>query len=71
MSYDDISEMVDEKIFMSIPEIMELNQIDGWLDLGALSRNIFFTLLRENIINGDYEKIEKYSENKKKIKNKR
>lgn len=51
LSYDDIVEMISEDVFGSMPEIMSLNQIDGWIDLCALSRNIQFMVMREDIVN--------------------
>lgn len=50
MSYSDVQMMINEKVFMSIPEIMKLNQIDGWIDLYALAKNVFFMVLRDSII---------------------
>lgn len=49
MSYKEIGEMVSEDVFESIPEIMKINNGTGFIDLGALSRNIFFMILREKI----------------------
>lgn len=50
LKYDDISALVSDSIFESIPEIMELNQTTpDFICLGALSRNVFFMILRESI----------------------
>ena len=51
MDYELIRHLTDEDIFIAIPEIMALNEIAGstFVDLGALSRNVFYHILRENI----------------------
>jgi len=51
MSYKKIESLTSEKLFCSIPEIYELNQIKNsdFIDLGALSRNVFYHILREQI----------------------
>lgn len=49
--YEQIAELTSEKIFMAIPEIRVLN--DGkpdFIDLGALSRNVFYMIIREQVI---------------------
>lgn len=51
MDYDLISHLTDEDLFIAIPEIMALNEIEGsnFVDLGALSRNVFYNIFREHI----------------------
>lgn len=45
-----IRKLTDEDLFIAIPEIYELNQTTpGFIDLGALSRNVFYHILREQI----------------------
>ena len=68
-TYDELSKLISEDVFESIPAINELNKpkIDigsgitaesryhkpkpdyDFIDLGALARNIFYMMLRENI----------------------
>jgi len=50
MTYDEIKKFVSEDTFHSISEIAELNATKGdFICLGALSRNVFFMILREHI----------------------
>jgi hypothetical protein len=50
MNYEEIQDFVSEDTFFSIPEIAELNQTkDDFICLGALSRNVFYMILREQI----------------------
>lgn len=51
MHYKKIEKLTSSKLFASIPEIYALNQVSGsgFVDLGALSRNVFFHILREEI----------------------
>ena len=50
MDYDLIASLTSEDIFIAIPEIMALNETkDDFIDLGALSRNVFYHILREQI----------------------
>ena len=48
---EQLKNLVSEDVFIAIPELMELNEIEGkdFYDLGALSRNVFYTILREQI----------------------
>ena len=48
---EQLKNLVSEDVFIAIPELMELNEIDGkdFYDLGALSRNVFYMILREQI----------------------
>ena len=51
-TYSELSEFVNEEVFKSIPEILQLNESFPpfeWIDLGALARNVFYMLLREYI----------------------
>ena len=50
-TYEKLKNLVSEDVFIAIPELMELNEIDGkdFYDLGALSRNVFYMILREQI----------------------
>lgn len=59
-TYDQLSELISDEVFESIPAIEALNhkKIEGdaskgpdhdFIDLGALSRNIFYMILRESI----------------------
>ena len=51
MDYELISKLTDEDIFIAIPEVMRLNEIEGsdFVCLGALSRNVFYHILRDKI----------------------
>lgn len=50
-TYDQLEEVVNEEVFESIPEIMELNTMKpDFIDLDALARNIFFMIARNNIV---------------------
>jgi hypothetical protein len=51
MDYELIRHLTNEDIFIAIPEIMCLNEIKGhnFVDLCALSRNVFYHILRERI----------------------
>lgn len=50
MDYDLVMKLTDEDIFISIPEILALNEMKpNFIDLGALSRNVFYHILREQI----------------------
>ena len=50
MNYEQIKALVSEAVFESIPEILELNQTkDDFICLGALSRNVFYMILRNQI----------------------
>ena len=49
-TYDQLSEIVSGDVFEKIPAIMELNTMEpDFIDLGALARNVFFMMLREQI----------------------
>ncbi len=50
-TYEKLKNLVSEDVFIAIPELMELNEIEGkdFYDLGALSRNVFYMILREQI----------------------
>jgi len=49
-TYERISNLVSEDIFKSIPEIMALNRMKpDFIDLGALSKNVFYMICREQI----------------------
>jgi len=54
VDYDLLSSIINEDSFEKIPEIKELNTLDGdFIDLGALARNVFYMILRERIIQDD------------------
>ena len=49
-TYNEVSESTSENLFESIPEILVLSELrPDFIDLGALSRNIFYMILREYI----------------------
>ena len=49
-AYEELSEIVNDKVFESIPEILALNEMKpDFIDLGALARNVFFMILRQYI----------------------
>jgi hypothetical protein len=49
-TYDELSKLINEDIFIAIPEIMELNEMEpDFIDLGALARNMFYMICREQI----------------------
>lgn len=48
--YEKLQKVLDEDIFIAIPEVYALNQTKGdFIDLCALSRNMFFQIAREQI----------------------
>ena len=50
MGCDLIKKLTDENLFVAIPEILALNEMKpDFIDLGALSRNVFYHILREQI----------------------
>ena len=50
MDYDLIKKLTDEDLFVTIQEILALNEMKpDFIDLGALSRNVFYHILREQI----------------------
>lgn len=50
MNYEEIKALVSDDVFEAIPEIFELNQTKGdFICLGALSRNVFYMILRNQI----------------------
>lgn len=50
MNYDLIKKLTDEDLFIAIPEILMLNTMKpDFIDLGSLSRNVFYHILREQI----------------------
>lgn len=50
MDCDLIKKLTDEDLFVAIPEILALNEMKpNFIDLGALSRNVFYHILREQI----------------------
>jgi len=49
-TYDQLYNLISEDIFIAIPEVMELNEMQpNFYDLGALARNVFFMICREQI----------------------
>lgn len=49
-TYDSLEKLLDEDILMAIPEILALNEMTpDYIDLGALGRNVFFMIMREQI----------------------
>ncbi len=56
-SYKQLSDIIDENVFEGIPEILYLNEMKpDFIDLGALTRNVFYTILREQITSGLIDK---------------
>lgn len=50
LSPEELKAYVSEDLFASIPEIFKLNQTKpNFIDLGALSRNVFYMILRLEI----------------------
>ncbi len=50
MNCDLIKRLTDEDLFATIPEILALNKMKpDFISLGALSRNVFYHILREQI----------------------
>ncbi len=48
--YQELRDMINEKEFGKIPEILALNEMKpDFIDLGALARNVFYMILREHI----------------------
>jgi len=50
-TYKQLENLISEDVFIAIPELMELNEIEGsdFYDLGALARNVFYMICREQI----------------------
>ena len=50
-TYTHLENLITEDTFIAIPELMELNEIKGsdFYDLGALARNVFYMICREQI----------------------
>ncbi len=50
-SYEQLNNLITEDLFIAIPELLELNEIEGkgFYDLGALARNVFYMICREQI----------------------
>jgi len=49
-TYNRLSEAITEDTLANIPEILALNNLKpDFIDLGALARNVFYMILRENI----------------------
>lgn len=49
-TYDELSEIVNDDVFENLPAIMALNTMKpDFIDLGALARNVFYMMLREQI----------------------
>ena len=52
-----LKSVVNEDLFMAIPEIMKLNKMEPeFIDLGALARNVYYMILRKVITQSEYEK---------------
>ena len=50
MDYELINDLTSEDLFVSIPEILALNEMKpDFIDLCALSRNVFYNILRNQI----------------------
>lgn len=50
MNYTEIESHVSENLFSEIPEILSLNEMKpDFISLGALSRNVFYMILRLHI----------------------
>lgn len=49
-TYDELDRLISSELFCNIPEIMALNQIDDFIDLGALARNVFYMIIKLQII---------------------
>jgi hypothetical protein len=50
MDFDLIKKLTDEDLFIAIPEILALNEMKPYfICLGALSRNVFYDILRSQI----------------------
>lgn len=50
-TFEQLSKLITEDLFIAIPEIYELNQIESkdFYDLSALARNVFYMICREKI----------------------
>lgn len=50
-TYKQLKTLISEEVFITIPELLELNQIptEYFYDLGALARNVFYMICREQI----------------------
>jgi hypothetical protein len=50
MDCEMLNKLTHEDLFIAIPEIYALNEVGtGFVDLGALSRNVFYDILRNQI----------------------
>lgn len=49
-TYDQLNNLITEDLFIAIPELMKLNEMKpDFYDLGALARNVFYMICREQI----------------------
>jgi hypothetical protein len=49
-TYNQLNNLITEDLFIAIPELMELNEMKpDFYDLGALARNVFYMICREQI----------------------
>lgn len=51
-TYKEIEEICDEKNLLKMKGIRKLNRLkDNFIDIGALSRNVFYDIIREYVLN--------------------
>ena len=50
VDFKTLEKLTSDDVFVKIPEVLAMNQLGkGFVDLGALSRNVFFQIIREHI----------------------
>lgn len=55
-TFQQVSGMIHDTVFENIPEILELNEMEpDFIDLEALARNVFFMVIRAQVIGGYFE----------------
>ena len=54
ISYSKINEYTSVELFEKLPNVLKLNETENdFIDLGALSRNVFYDIIREGIGNNE------------------
>jgi len=54
-NWNSLKALVNSDLFEEIPEILALNELKpDFIDLGALARNVFYMVLREQITQSSY-----------------
>lgn len=48
-TFSELNELITEDVMWKMPNIMKLNELDDFIDLGALARNVLFMICRLSI----------------------